>query len=209
MKLEIVILSSNAPVHNNEKGVYYIKLAADNGHPIASYMYGMFLKKGFQIKIDLPQSEKYLIFAADNGNVDAQFELALEYYLGKSLSQNHTKSLHYFCLDAENKNKIACETPGSFYMDEIGCDHINDKATQYLKLGSDLGSVLCKYRLSLCYDSSQPDESQTLLKQAADLGYAQAKLDYGLLLLERENNKKEAENYFKNGVSSKPSNCTL
>lgn len=182
---------------DNEKGVHYIKLAAEHNHPIACYMYSMYLKNGFHVQKDLNQSLKYLTYAADHNLEVAQFELALEYYTGKRFPVDLEKAFHYFCLSADNKNAISCETVGTFLIQGIGCKPDMQRAIKYFEHGSELKSALCKYQLSIIYSIDDRNKSLRYLKESADLGFLPAQQDYIKFLLYTEKNDKEAEKYLR------------
>lgn len=182
---------------DNEKGVHYIKLAAEHNHPTACYMYSIYLKNGFHVQKDLNQSLKYLTYAADHNLEVAQFELALEYYTGKRFPVDLEKAFHYFCLSADNKNPISCETVGTFLIQGIGCKPDMQSAIKYFQLGSDLKSALCKYQLSIIYSIDDRQKSIQFLKESADLGFLPAQQDYIKHLLYTEKNDKEAEKYLR------------
>lgn len=182
---------------DNEKGVHYIKLAAENNHPTACYMYGMYLKNGFHVQKDFDQALKYLTYAADHNLEVAQFELALEYYTGKRYPVDLSKSFHYFCLSAENGNVTSCETAGTFLVQGIGCKPDIKQAIKYFTLGSDLNSALCKYQLSIIYRIDDQKKSIQFLKESANSGFLIAQQEYSKYLLYSEKNEKEAVKYLR------------
>lgn len=201
--------NENKKVPDNEKGVHYIKLAAEGNHPTACYMYSTFLKNGFHVEKDLDQSLKYLTYAADHNLEIAQFELALEYYTGKRFPSDMSKALHYFCLSAENGNVTSCETVGTFLTQGIGCKPDVEKATKYLEIGSKLKSGLCKYQLSVIKSIDNKEESISLLKESADLGFPIAQHEYSKYLLFQKKNEKEAEKYLRLAANQNDSQSCL
>lgn len=190
-------LSKNNKMADFEKGIKYIKTAAENNQLFACYKYSRYLKKGFIVKKDLSKSLQYLTFAADNDLEIAQFKLATEYYEGGCFPRDLKRSHHYFCLSAANKNSTSCKIVGNFYIQGIGCNRDINLAKKYFELGSKLNCPVCKYHLSIIYKIDNKKESIDILKDSADLGFSEAQADYGKYLLLVEKNKKEAEKYFR------------
>lgn len=82
------------------RGINYIKLAADNGYPKATYYYALMLERGKEIECNEKESIKYLKNAAKSGFTDAMYEyaLSLDNYSHKVIILTGTKkeSLYYF-----------------------------------------------------------------------------------------------------------------
>jgi uncharacterized protein len=86
-----------------------ITKAADGGLPIAKYTLGCDLIEGQVFDKDFSKGFEYIENAADNGHVDASFELSNVYYNGYEdiVEPNKEKAIKYATFAAENGHTIA------------------------------------------------------------------------------------------------------
>ncbi len=68
---------------------------------------------------------------AENGDVEAQFEVAEMYYFGKETLQNKNKAFEWYKKSAENGNKKAQYNMGLIYLSCIGGLYVHDKFVSY------------------------------------------------------------------------------
>ena len=78
------------------EGARYLKLAADNGNPLAQMHYGLCLKKGESVPVNLEQAVWYLKVSADQGEKDAQYGYAQCLRKGEGVAQDRNAALQYY-----------------------------------------------------------------------------------------------------------------
>ncbi|OHT12254.1 hypothetical protein TRFO_18063 [Tritrichomonas foetus] len=109
----------------------YMKLAADNGHARAQYLFSEMLREGFGIIKDEDKSLLYLKKAADNNEPDAEYEYA------KKIQENDPEDAErYLQLSADNGNSNAQFEYGTLLFDKKD-KKLNTKAAEYIKMSAD------------------------------------------------------------------------
>lgn len=132
----------------------FIKEADENNNPHAQYMSAICIDQGYlpNIKDKVKKYEYYLLKAAENNDVDAQFTIADLYFSGGPYKRDVIKAVYWFDSAAINGNAEASYILGGIYEDgveDIKCDI--KKALLYYEKAFDLGFTLAAYSLGNIY----------------------------------------------------------
>lgn len=132
----------------------WLKIAADNGHPEAQYHYGSNFSKSPMEKID------WLTKSAEQGDRDAQFELAGMYLDGKDIEKNSEKGIEWLKKAADGGNIPACRRLGEMYQFGEGISRDPNAAKHYLETAAIGGNTRAMISLGvlLYKDRDYPHE---------------------------------------------------
>lgn len=128
----------------------YFKLASENtscppAHVVdAFYALGRNYRVGDVVPQDMPLSFHYLKLAADNGDVDSQFNLAGCYGDGIGCEQSFPNACKYYAMAAEGGDVEAMFIVGRFFFaatPESGLEQNYETAFQYWHKASEHGHV--------------------------------------------------------------------
>ena len=163
----------------SEEALYYYKKASEEGQnqvkEIVLSDYTKFNKQEDYIE--------WLIFAAELGDANAQYQLGIKYYTGNGIERNKKLSYEWIAKAASKGNKEAKRflNKGSFF-DETYFDQLIEKAKQ--------GDTEAQYELALSYETGVTKDNESLgvtpsqafpwYQKAAESGHAQAQYKLGL-----------------------------
>jgi hypothetical protein len=210
--LGINVSSNRVRNEKTEEACRYLTLAADQGHPPAQHQLGvLYLREN-----DAEKARSLFTLAANQGYAPAQ------YFLGRMHEREHEldEAKKYYLLAAHQDYAKAY-----FRLAEISADEYEaDEADHYFKLAADHGDLRAQFVMGKkCSDKGEREQAQhyfalaaahgetaarycmyvymlnppskDFLKHAAEQGNARAQYDLGCIL-ERENNLKEALQYY-------------
>eukprot|EP01080_Neovahlkampfia_damariscottae_P007790 gene7790-12264_t len=107
---------------------------------------------------NLEQCMKWMNLAAEKGDSDALYNIALSYYE----KNNEANSVHYLKLAAEQHNSYAYDLLGDFYSYGYGDIPIDiDKAIKYYELAIDQGNGNAMNNLGMIYDQNMLVQDKT------------------------------------------------
>ena len=107
----------------------------------------------FEEGIEFYQAEKYAEAykcfenAAENGNADAMYRIALHYDLGRGVGQDNIKAVEWCEKAAELGVGDAMFTIGQYYYDGSGVERDLTKARMWLERAWAMGKSLSRYLL--------------------------------------------------------------
>lgn len=108
---------------------------------------GMEYLLGEGVQQDKQKAFKYLDEAAQDGNVEAIYNLALMYYIGDGVAQNIPMAAKLLDRVARNGYKSAIQNVGRIYMQIFKFD----KALYWLKINAKNGDIKANYLLAEIY----------------------------------------------------------
>ena len=126
-------------------------------------------KLAWELKKTLPMDFKYLKVLAENGNVDAQFELGMMYNEGKGVEQDFKEAVKWYQKAADQGDAGAQYALGHLYYNGMGVKE--DRVTAYALCliasanGNGLASVYWKPKLDKQMTSEQVAEAEALVKE--------------------------------------------
>lgn len=169
---------------DNDKMEISIKEAADNGDPESQYKYGMILMKE-QRKAQLAYA--YFQMAADQGHTKAILQQGGMLRDAVGTERNLKKARKLFLKAVDQGSADAMAAYGFMRFIGLGFTTPNvEKAIHYLQKAADMNSGDGIAFLGKALEDKEPERSERLIKQAADLGNANG--EYFLALLNRKKN---------------------
>jgi TPR repeat protein len=127
----------------------------------------------------MPHSIEDVLYAAYQGDQDAQVKLGLMYYSGDGVEKDHRLAFRYYKYAAHQGHREAQYQVGNMYYNGDGVALSNMFAFQYRKLAADQGHQDAQYQVGIMYhDAVGVEEDNELavqyLKHAADKGHVDA-----------------------------------
>ena len=125
---------------------------------------------------------------ADQGDMFAQYNLAVCYYHGTGIEQSYTEAARYFKLAADQGSVLGIYNYGVCLYDGNGVDQDLEQAALYFKSAADFGCIEAQVAYARCLKTGegvQQDmaEAARYFKAAADQGNHEAESAYGQHLL--------------------------
>ncbi len=116
---------------------------------------------------------------AEEGNADAQFEVALAYEYGNGVTANPRIAFEWMWIAAHNHNLSGMNNLGSYYGKGIGVEQNDAEAFKWYKLAAEEGDAYAQYNLAICYSNGEgvyADEENALrwIRKAAEQGMEEA-----------------------------------
>lgn len=223
-QLGLIYQSRQGVEQDDQKATAYFKMAADQRNPKAQYQLGLaqyelgrsmrksvkykpeysgVRKSGFEKASEcFMEAAKYFKLAADQGNVEAQYQLGLMYerkylyQIGALTPPEYT----YLKLAADQGHTKAQYQLGEMFR-KLG----SPQAVEYFKLAANGGDAKALYRLGVMYslgNGVEQDNQQAVkyLELASDQGNAKAQCQLGMMYASGQGVKQDdqqAVKYFK------------
>lgn len=102
-----------------EKGIEWIKLAAEQGYTGAQYFLGTEFATGENLGLDLKKAKYWYEKAADAGHSEAQYNLGVMYLKGEGVRKNFTKGREWILKSAENGEVLAMDLLSKAFRDGL------------------------------------------------------------------------------------------
>jgi uncharacterized protein len=169
-----------------------LKKNAEQGDPIAQYYYGRsFLTADGKVS---PQDSEKVVYwitqAAEQGDFDAQLELAMMYYDGEHVSQDYKKAAYWYEKVAEKGGLEAQYHLGVMCLNGIGIPQDYEKAVRCFTSAADKGDAEAMNNLGIMYENGygvkkNHKKAVDLYTEAAEEGECiQAYFNLGILYYE-------------------------
>ena len=135
-----------------------IELEKERGSFGGAYSLGRLYLDGDYLDQDLPLGERWLLHAANAGNLDSQRSLAFEYTSGKRLRKDSAAALHWLKMAEENSSSSKLRDQyqlGYFY------EHDSDDAPNYVEVvkwylkAAEQGDYRSQKSLGVIYESGK------------------------------------------------------
>ena len=121
---------------------------------------------------------------AEQGDVEAQFELGNLYYNGEGVEQDYTEAVKWFRLAAEQGNASAQCRLGVCYLGEYGVIQDRKEAVKWFRLAAEQGDASAQWNLGYCYSwgagVQDYKEAMKWYKLSAEQGHVIAQYSLGL-----------------------------
>jgi TPR repeat protein len=98
---------------------------------------------------------KWYRIAAEQGDADAQINLALMYYKGQGVAQNYSEAVKWFRLAAEKGLEYAQLNLGLMYAQGQGVSQDYEEAVKWYRLAAEKGDADAQYNLGVMYYRGQ------------------------------------------------------
>jgi TPR repeat protein len=180
-----------------EDSYYYLKLAADQGHPKAQILVGDCYNAGMGAKQSIGKSIYYYQLAADQNELLALERLTTVYEKSefrekfKELIDHHNKKIfNSWKIEAKKGDSFAIISLGNCFERAIGTKRSFKKAFKFYKQASNLYNADGQEELGRCYENGigvKKSEEKAIYyyKLASDQGNEHAKYCLAKILLEK------------------------
>ena len=164
-------LQGDGVTRDYEKGIEYLRQAADLGSAKAQYNLGICLHQGTGSE----EAYHYFQLAAKQGHPRAYYLLGCYFAFGFLFPPSETEALHYFRLAADGGIVEAQYNLAIFLLHEKE----TEKAVHYFKLAAHQGNADAQYNLGICYykglgTSASRDKAIHYLELALEQGQSKA-----------------------------------
>jgi TPR repeat protein len=174
----------------------------------AMALIGQLYKEGLGIKADQTEANRWFRLAADRGDPEAAFSLALAYLEGKGFGKSREKALPLLEAAGAKGHPAALYQLGMLAL--TGDLQEPTRAAQFFQSAADAGDFDAVYALGLMYREGRgvekdPMKASDLLKKAADARISAAEVDYAIVLFNAEGAAKDeagAAKYFLRAAGS-------
>ena len=124
--------------------------------------------------------------AAEQGDVDAQYNLGARYANGEGISQNFTEAVRWFRMAAEQGHAEAQYNLGVMYDEGQGVAQNYEEAVRWYRMAAEQGHAYAQHNLGFMYANGQGvaqdfEEAVQWYQAAAEQGDAGAQLNLGLM----------------------------
>ncbi|MBR5147612.1 MAG: sel1 repeat family protein [Bacteroidaceae bacterium] len=158
---------------------YYLQ-AAEAGHLKAQKRASEMYMSGKKIGKDVDEASRWLVLAANQGDIDAQFQLG-EYY-STSRKHDYNRALMYYMQAAGGGNTSAMREIGNMYLSKKISRKSSEDAIEWIKLAAEQGDAEAQFQLSRHFYAMEDYKNWAdFCQQAAEGGCIQAQLDAGLM----------------------------
>lgn len=123
---------------NRKESLGWFKKAADNGHDVANFMYGLQLFEGDETYKDIVKGIEYMDRAARVGNVAANAELGRVFLNGEGVDKDVDKAVSYLKIAAV-ANRQSAWMLGNCYKDGVGVNRNYSQAIHWMTESIDDG----------------------------------------------------------------------
>ncbi len=162
--------------NNDEKGLAYLKTAADLGHVKSMTLYASSLEKRKQYT----EALKYYLLAYEYGDLTVLDNIGLYYYHGYGLSIDYKKAFETFFLSSSMNNPISMYHLGVMYSKGEGVSKSYERAFYWYLEGSKYNEMHCLYNLGYLYEyglyvDKDLNKAINYYKRSKEAGFSLAK----------------------------------
>lgn len=130
----------------------WLRKASDQNNDRAAFNLGFCYECGVGVPKDEEKALHYYYIAANAGNAQGQYEVAMAYLLGKNGFQvDVNEAKKYLDAAIEQEEPRAYKLQGDMYYYGIGIDEDNEKAAEWYKKSSDAGNLDASASLANMY----------------------------------------------------------
>ena len=181
---------------NQEAFIENLKKTAESKNPQASYLVGMYLLSNEPSFDTGSEIIKYLLIAAESGNVEAKTALAWIYSTGFITDLDPSKAFYWYRLAAEDGDLEASYQLGLLYNSGYGTEKNHQEAFKWLKKAATSNYSPAQYVIGLMYSVGRGtdqnfDEAYTWYFQSAQSGNVKALMNLGLMYLTGKGTNKD------------------
>ena len=127
-----------------------LKRGAELGDAISQAILGDIYSNGELMKADYQQAASYYKMAADQGQRDGEFGLAVRYVTGQGMPEDRAEAQRWFKAAADQGHADAQYDLGTMYEVGDGTGADLPSALHYYELAAQQGVVKAQYRLGVC-----------------------------------------------------------
>lgn len=170
---------------NEEEGVKWYRMAAEQGYAEAQCNLAFCYKRGIGVEPDMEEAYKWYKIAAEQGYPEGQDELGNCYELGIGVEENPEEAYKWYRKAAEQGDADAQCDVGDCYKDGIGVEVDFYQTIEWYTKALEQGEARAQYFIGYCYEMGDGMEENkemayNLYQKAAEQGYANAQYRLGL-----------------------------
>ena len=183
------------------KGIERLKEIIVNGtklqRSVAAYRLYWNIRDGKGASADKRRSMKYLRVAAENGSVDAMYQMGWHYGTGTFVGKNIVKAIDWYRKAADKGDAWAQVDLGQIYLDgERGVNKDYIQAVRLFRKAVRKNDELAFFNLGLCYDFGKGVRQSDRLackfySKAALRGHVAAMCNLGAILVDYEGSQRD------------------
>jgi len=144
---------------NMDLALKRLKRGAELGDAISQAVLGDIYSDMKLGTVDYPQAAKYYKMAADQGQRDGEFGLAVRYVTGQGVTKDDGEAVHWFKAAADQGHADAQYDLATMYEVGQGTETDLPLAVYYYKLAAQQGVVKAQYRLGILLTKGQGIEA--------------------------------------------------
>jgi TPR repeat protein len=162
-----------------------IRLAAEQGDPIAQFNFGMAFYNGDGVKQDKREAAKWYRKAAEQGLAIAQCNLGYCYEYGDGVDKDPREAVTWYRKAAEQGSADGQFDLGVCYEQGMGVDTDQHEAVKWYRKAAEQGYAFAQGELGRCYATGlgvdkEPRQAVNWYRKAAEQGIPEAELNIGL-----------------------------
>lgn len=126
------------------------------------------------------ESFKWYLIAAENGDYDAAFYVALSYANGDGIEKNYVDAVKWFSIAADHGSSSAMNNLAVCYENGIGVEKNEEKAFSLYLKAAEAGGIMAANNVSVCYQKGagtgiNPQQALFWKEKAAECGNSVAR----------------------------------
>jgi uncharacterized protein len=182
LKNEILANEIYSCIHDDD-----LKTKAEQGDPISQYYYGRsFILAYDELRPNNSQAVYWITKAAEQGDFDAQLELAVMYANAENTFHDYEKAAYWYTKVADEGSKHARYELGLLYYNGQGVAKNYSEALRLFKSAADQGDIDALNYLGMMHEKGQGvikdyKKAIDLYTEAAEQGSMDAQFNMGLL----------------------------
>lgn len=140
-------------LNNPQRRIAWLERAADRGEGRCMNTLGVLYAEGKEgLPVDERKAFSYYLRAAEAGNTDGMYNVAMKYKDGIGTPQDGAKAFHYYQMGAERGDYDCLYHVSRYYFTgEWGVPQDYAKCLRVSKLAAEAGSNRAKYHIGYCY----------------------------------------------------------
>ena len=143
---------------NDEKAVYWYKLAAEQGMVNAQYNLGVCYFHGQGVEVDKSTALLWWTKAGYQNDTDAQFYVGLCYEKSEGVEQDYVEALRWYLKAAQKGDVDAQNKVGAYYEYGIGTEKNTAIAFSWYKKAAKQKDAWGQYNVGRCYENGYGTE---------------------------------------------------
>lgn len=138
-----------------DKATKYIRMAAEQGHPKAQYLFGRDCYRGWGVPEDKSVGLRWLLKAAAQGEVEAQLELGDHFYFSDGADADKSAAFNWYLKAAKDGCAEAQQKTGDAYKSGVGVERDLGEAVKWYLLAAQKDNHNSKVWLGVAFEKGE------------------------------------------------------
>ena len=176
-----------------KKALKWLKLSADQNHPLGLYNLAIMYEHGHEVKKDKDQAKTQFDQAlpgmralAKEGNVHGQANLGIMYDYGYGVKRDKTEAVNWYRRAAEQGHPGGQRSLGWAYQKAIGVEKDEAEAVKWYRKAAEQGYAVAQNNLGVMYEHGKgvkKDKAEAVkwYRKAAEQGNSRAQTNLGMM----------------------------